>query len=186
MTKDSKPRNTAGRIPMIIGLLLIAAALLLIAFNRMDDHLAQDALGVVEAGECDLLEMPVRVRLYGKLPLRYRKDTNSFHLSNIYLYSVPGETGRLRMYDSKPILDNLAMGGVPQETCANLSKALTDLAYDVLKVSLHPEPNGGLALSLKIAGKSTHNNVTVPVNLEVTFHGDLEQLLNTGFRTFNR
>ncbi len=42
MTKDSKPRNTAGRIPIIIGLLLIAAALLLIAFNRMDDHLAQE------------------------------------------------------------------------------------------------------------------------------------------------
>ena len=125
-------------------------------------------------------------RLYGKIPLRYRKDEHRFPLENIYLYSVPGETGRLRMYDSKPILDNLAMGGVPQDTCDNLSKALADLAYDVLKVSLHPEPNGGLALSLKIAGKSTHNNVTVPVNLEVTFHGDLEQLLNTGFRTFNR
>ena len=64
--------------------------------------------------------------------------------------------------------------------------ALADLAYDVLKVSLQPEPDGGLALTLKIAGKSTHNNVSVPVNLEVTFHGDLEQLLNTGFRTFNR
>lgn len=125
-------------------------------------------------------------RLYGKIPLRYRKDEHRFRLENIYLYSVPGEIGSLRLYDSKPVVDNLAMGGVPQDTCDNLSKALTDLAYDVLKVSLQPEPGGGLALTLKIAGKSTHNNVTVPVNLEVTFHGDLEQLLNTGFKTFNR
>ena len=118
--------------------------------------------------------------------MRYRKDERRFRLGNIYLYSVPGETGRLRMYDSKPILDNLAMGGVPQDTCDNLSKALADLAYDVLKVSLQPEPDGGLALTLKIAGNSTHGDTTVPVSLEVTFHGELEQILNTGFRTFNR
>lgn len=125
-------------------------------------------------------------RLYGKLPLRYRKDEHQFRLSNVYLHSVPGETGNLRVYDPKPIVDNLAMGGVPQDTCDNLSKALTDLAYDVLKVSLQPDSDGGMALTLKIAGKSTHGTVTVPVSLEVTFHGDLEQILNTGFRTFNQ
>ena len=125
-------------------------------------------------------------RLYGKLPLNYHKDTHSFHLNNIYLYSVPGETGQLRMYDSKPILDNLAMGGVTQATCDNLSKALADLSYDVFKISLQPEPDGGMALTLKIAGKSTHGDTTVPVSLEVTFHGDLEQLLNTSFRTLKR
>ena len=125
-------------------------------------------------------------RLYGKLPLRYRKDEHRLRLSNIYLYSVPGETGRLRMYDSKPILDNLAMGGVPKDTCDNLAKALADLTYDVFKISLQPEPDGGMALTLKIAGNSTHGDKSVPVSLEVTFHGDLEQLLNTGFRTFNR
>ena len=125
-------------------------------------------------------------RLYGKIPLRYRKDEHRFRLENLYLYSVPGEIGSLRLYDPKPVVDNLAAGGVPQDACDNLSKALTDLAYDVLKISLQPEPDGGLALTLKIAGKSTHNNVTVPVNLEVTFHGDLEQLINTGFKTFNR
>lgn len=125
-------------------------------------------------------------RLYGKLPLRYRADEHRFHLSSIYLYSVPGETGRLRVYDSKPILDNLAMGGVPEETCNNLAKALADLSYNVLKVSLQPEEDGDLALTLKISGKSTHGDVTVPVSLEVTFHGDLEQLLNTSLKTFNR
>ena len=125
-------------------------------------------------------------RLYGKLPLRYRKDERRFRLSNVYLYSVPGETGNLRIYDPKPIVDNLAMGGVPQDTCDNLSQALADLAYDVLKVSLQPEPDGGMSLTLKIAGKSTHGTVSVPVSLEVTFHGDLEQLLNTGFKTFSK
>lgn len=124
-------------------------------------------------------------RLYGKLPL-HLKGGRELRLRATYLYSVPGEVGRLRVYDPKPIVDNLAMGGVPPETCGNLSKALADLAYDVLKISLLPDKDGGLALTFKIAGSSTHGNVTVPVSLEVTFHGDLEQLVNTGFRTLNR
>ena len=123
-------------------------------------------------------------RLYGKLPLRMRRGEH-LKLGNTYLYSVPGETGNLKVFDPKPIVDNLAMGGVPQATCDNLSNALTDLDYDVLKISLAPDSDGGLALTLKIAGKATRSGVTVPVSLEVTFHGDLEQLLNTGFRTIN-
>ncbi len=124
-------------------------------------------------------------RLYGKLPI-HMKGGRELRLRTAYLYSVPGETGNLRVYDPAPILDNLAAGGVPHETCDNLSKALADLTYDVLKISLQPDEDGGLALTLKLAGKSTYNSVTVPISLEVTFHGDLEQLVNTGFKTINR
>ncbi len=124
-------------------------------------------------------------RLYGKMPL-HLKEGSKLRLRNAYLYSVPGETGNLKVYDAKPIVDNLAMGGVPQATCDNLSRALADLEYNVLKVSLVPEEDGGLALTLKIAGNATHDNVTVPVDLAVTFHGDLEQLMNTGFRAVKR
>ena len=123
-------------------------------------------------------------RLYGKIPLHMREGRR-LRLRSTYLYSVPGEVGKLKVYDPKPVIDNLAMGGVPQTTCDNLSKALADLSYDVFKISLQPEDGDGLALSFKIAGTSKHGNVTVPVTLEVTFHGDIEQLLNTGlgFRT---
>ena len=62
--------------------------------------------------------------------------------------------------------------------------ALSDLTYSVLRLSLRPEANNdGMALSIKLAGSATHNGVTVPVSFEVTFHGDIEQLLNTGLKT---
>ena len=124
-------------------------------------------------------------RLYGKMPIYMRKG-RKLRLGSAYLHSVPGETGSLRVYDPKPVVDNLAAGGLPQEACDNLSKALADLSYNVLKISLQPDDDGSLALTLKLAGSSTYNNVTVPISLEVTFHGDLEQLVNTGFKTINR
>ena len=123
-------------------------------------------------------------KLYGKMPL-YLKGGKELRLRNAYLHSVPGETGELRVYDAKPIMDNLAASGVPQATCDNLSKALANLTYSVLKVSLQPEDDGGMALSLKISGTATQKGVTVPVTLQVTFHGDLEQLVNTGIKTIN-
>ena len=99
---------------------------------------------------------------------------------------MPGETGILKVYDPKQVVDNLAMGGVPQETCENLTKALKDLSYDVLKISFKPDEDGKQALSIKIAGKSAHpvpsvqGDIIIPVSLEVTFHGDIDTLLNAG------
>lgn len=128
--------------------------------------------------------------LYGKLPLEYRKKPKPgerpLKLYPTHLHSVPGETGILKVYDPKQVVDNLAMGGVPQETCENLTKALKDLSYDVLKISFKPDEDGKQALSIKIAGKSAHpvpsvqGDIIIPVSLEVTFHGDIDTLLNAG------
>lgn len=120
-------------------------------------------------------------RLHGKLPL-FLKNGNELRLKNAYLYSTPGETGSIRVADPSPILDNLAMSGVDQATCDNLGKALADLLYSVLKLELKRDADGSLALGLKIEGTATHGKTTVPVSFSVTFHGDLEQLINTSLR----
>ena len=124
--------------------------------------------------------------LYGKMPLTYRKRERRLMPGIMHLHSVPGEKGKLKIYDPKPVVDNLAMGGIDQVTCSSLSIALKDLTYDVLKISLSPEDDDRQALTVKISGKSEQANVTIPVTLEVTFHGELDKLLNTGLRTFNR
>ena len=121
-------------------------------------------------------------RLYGKIPL-YLRGGEKLRLRNAYLHSSPGETGSLKVFDPQPVVENLALGGVPEATRANVAKALADLSYSVLKIGLQPEGEGALALTVKLAGSATHKGVTVPVSFEVTFHGDIEQLINTGFST---
>ena len=121
-------------------------------------------------------------RMYGKIPLQL-KNGEELRLRNAYLHSAPGEEGTLKVYDPAPVVENLALGGVPEATRANVVKALANLTYTVLRISLQPDDDGGLALAVKLAGSATHNGVTVPVSFEVTFRGDVEQLINTGLKT---
>ncbi len=121
-------------------------------------------------------------RLHGKLPFSLRNG-RELHLKNAYLYSTPGETGKVRIEDSRPILDNLAMGGVSEDVRDNLSKALADLDYNILKVQLTRGNDGDdSSLAIKLEGSATHRETTVPVNIDVTFRGDLDQLVNTGMK----
>ena len=121
-------------------------------------------------------------RLHGKLPF-FLKDGKTLRIKDAYLFSTPGETGSLRITDAKPILDNLEQGGVDKATRDNLEKVLANLDYNILKVELkHGKDGEDSSLGLKIEGSATHGNTTVPVNLGVTFHGDLDQLINTGMK----
>lgn len=120
-------------------------------------------------------------RLHGKMPL-FLKNGNELRLKNAYLYSTPGEKGHIRVRDASPILDNLAMGGVDEQTRTNLEKALANLLYSVLKLDLRREADGTMALGLKIEGEAMSGKTTVPVSFQVTFRGDFEQLINTGIR----
>ena len=125
-------------------------------------------------------------RLHGKLPV-FLKDGKTLRIKDAYLFSTPGETGNLRITDAKPILDNLAQGGVDKATRDNLEKVLANLDYNVLKVELRRGKDGeDSSLGLKIEGTATHGATTVPVNLDVTFHGDIDQLVDTGMKLSKR
>lgn len=120
-------------------------------------------------------------RLNGRVQL-YLRNGEELRLRDSYVYSVPGETGKIRIDDASPITDGLAVGGVPDESRDNLAKALADLDYTVLKMNLSREEGNSLALAFKLDGSATRGSVTVPVSFGVTFHGDLEQLINTGLK----
>lgn len=125
-------------------------------------------------------------RMHGKLPF-YLRDGKELRIRNAYLFSTPGEKGKVRIDNANPILDNLAYGGVSEDVRGNLAKALANLDYTVLKVMLRrSEGNDSSALSLKLEGTATHGRTTVPVNLDVTFRGDLDQIINTGIKLKRR
>ena len=125
-------------------------------------------------------------RLHGKLPF-FLKDGRRLHLGDSYLFSTPGTTGTMRITNAQPILDNLAVAGVSEADRANLSKALANLDYKVLKVELVRGDDGeDSALALGIEGTSTYGKTTVPVKLDVTFHADLDLLVNTGMTISRR
>ena len=120
-------------------------------------------------------------RLHGKLPL-YIKNGCEVKLGEAYLFSTPGETGTIKLSDPEPLVENLALAGVQEDSRENLARALANLAYTALGIRLTPEDKDSMALSLKLDGSSTHGETTVPVSFNVTFHGDLEQILNTGIK----
>ncbi|MBQ1569017.1 MAG: YdbH domain-containing protein [Kiritimatiellae bacterium] len=124
-------------------------------------------------------------RVHGKLPFSIRDGGTSIRLRDTFLYSTPGETGRLQLDDPAVIVDNLRAAGVTEAECRNLSKALKALDYSALKLRLIREDRHNLALNVKIEGSATSGKTTVPVSFEVTFHGAIEQLFNFGLRTAN-
>lgn len=119
-------------------------------------------------------------RLHGKLPF-FLEDGRRLSFKNAYLFSSPGETGKIRVTDTRPIVDSLLASGVQEDDCANLSMALANLDYRVLRIELVPGEGGGVsALTLKLNGTGKVFGQSVPVNLDVTFRGDIETLVNTG------
>ena len=119
-------------------------------------------------------------RLHGKIRLFVREGGKAIRLSDAFVYSTPGETGKLQMGNPELVTDNLAMAGIDDATRANVSNALTDLDYSVLKLNLKRVSGNEATLTAHISGTATRGDQSAPVDLTVNFHGELEQLINLG------
>ena len=119
-------------------------------------------------------------RLHGKVKLFVREGGKAVRLSDAFLYSTPGETGKLKLADPAPITDNLAMAGIDEAVRANVADALTDLDYSVLRLNLKRGEGRSATLSTTVRGTATRGKLSVPVDSTLNFNGDLEQLINTG------
>ncbi len=125
-------------------------------------------------------------KLHGKLPF-FLKDGERLYLHDAYLFSKPGATGKVRITDAEPILNNLELAGISKEERDNLANALADLDYNVLKLELKQGIEGETSsLPLLIQGTATRGSTTVPVTLNVNFHGDFDYLINTGMKISRR
>ena len=119
-------------------------------------------------------------RLHGKVRLFVRQGGKAVRLSDAFLYSTPGEAGKLKLNDPTPVTDNLALAGLDEATRNNVANALTDLDYSVLRLNLKPNRDKTATLSTIIRGTATRGKTSVPIDITLNFNGELEQLINTG------
>ena len=119
-------------------------------------------------------------RLHGKARLFVREGGKSVRLGDAFLYSTPGETGKLRLANPAAVTDNLALAGFDEAARGNVADALTDLDYSVLRLNLKRGEGRDATLSTSVRGTATRGSVTVPVDLTLNINGELEQLVNTG------
>ena len=119
-------------------------------------------------------------RLHGKVRLFVREGGKAVRLSDAFLYSTPGETGKLKLLDPAPVTDNLAMAGLDEATRNNVADALTDLDYSVLRLNLKRGDGRSATLSTTVRGTATRGDLSVPVDITLNFNGELEQIINTG------
>ena len=118
-------------------------------------------------------------RLHGKVRL-FLRNGKTLRLSDAFLYSTPGETGKVKMEDAAVVTDNLALAGIDEDSRSNVANALSDLDYTVLRFDLKRTNGRTATLSVRVEGSATRGDLTVPVNLTLNFNGELEQLINTG------
>ena len=120
--------------------------------------------------------------LHGKIKLFVREGGGEIRLRDAFLYSVPGETGKLRLEDSSAVTDSLALAGLDDDKRENVARALADLDYTVLRLNLKRVAGNEATLGIQVEGNATRGSVSAPVVLNINFHGDLEQLINTGLK----
>lgn len=126
-------------------------------------------------------------RLHGKIRLFLREAGKAVRLREAFLYSAPGETGKIRMSNPEEVTDNLALAGLDEDSRSNIANALTDMDYTVLKLDLKRKPGEKTAaFGIKLEGTATRGDVSVPVVLNLTLHGDIEQIINTTLQIKNK
>ena len=121
-----------------------------------------------------------RGHLHGKIKLFVKEGGKGLRFSDAFLYSTPGEIGKLQMTNPETLTDNLSLAGLSDSSRANVANALTDLDYSVLKLTLRRKAEKVASLGVRIDGTATRGELTVPVTLDITLNGELEQLINTG------
>ena len=119
-------------------------------------------------------------RLHGKLRVFVREGGKSLRLSDAFLYSTPGEVGKLNLRDKRLFAESLAHAGLDEPTRENVAEALSDLDYKVLRMDIRRLEDKMARLTVRIAGTATRGDVSAPVDVTVNINGELEQIINTG------
>ena len=136
----------------------------------------------IDMGEALMMMVPFKGEmegvLYGRLPVGI--DGGKVSFSPGYLYSLPGQGGKLRMDDPRQMQTLLDQSGIKGDIQTPLSRALSDLDFSTLKFDLEPRADGEGTLRIKLAGKSNDKDWPAPVDLNLNLHGPLEGLLNMG------
>ena len=112
-------------------------------------------------------------KLYGRLPAFRKKGR--FGYGDGFLYSIPGEHGRLQLHEMGVLAPALSAMGPTGKTVGD---ALTDFDYSLFRTDIHPSGHAEAGVRLKLIGTKVGD--TQPVQLDVNVLGSLEEALNLG------
>ena len=136
----------------------------------------------IDLGEALMMVMPFKGVmegvLYGRFPVGF--DGRHVKLSKGFLYSLPGQGGKLRLEDAAPVVSLLEQAGIKGDVQQPLSKALSDMDFSAIRMELEPQESGEAVLRMKLDGKSNFAEWPAPVDLNLNLHGPLERLMNLG------
>lgn len=124
--------------------------------------------------------------LHGKIRLFIAEGGKRLRLRDAFLYSSPGEVGKVQIADSSALTDKLELAGIAQSERENVANVLTDVDYSVLKIDMNRTEKNTTALGIKLQGNATRGKLTVPVVVNLMLRGDIEQLINTGLKISNQ
>ncbi len=118
-------------------------------------------------------------RLYGRIPLYIFQNGSEIRLRDSFLYTPPGDVGKICVSDAARVEEMLVSGGLPREVASNLGKALRNLDYDVLRFDLlQPRGGGEGKLKIRLRGESREGKTVTPVDVNISLNGALETVLN--------
>ncbi len=136
----------------------------------------------IDLGEALMMALSFRGQiegyLYGRFPVGI--DRGRVKLSSGFLYSLPGQSGRLKLDDSGQMLALLEKAGIKGEVQVPLSKALSDMDFSSARLDLETLAQDQGVLKIKLGGKSNYKEWPAPVDLNLNLHGPMEELLNMG------
>ncbi len=123
-------------------------------------------------------------KLYGRVPLHIFQNGSEIRLRDSFLYTPPGDVGKISVGDAARVEELLANAGLPADVARNLSKALRNLDYDVIRLDLHQPPGGGDGkLTIRLRGESREGKSVTPVDVNISVNGALEKVLNFALKT---
>jgi hypothetical protein len=136
----------------------------------------------VDLGEALMMVVPFKGKmegvLYGRFPVGI--DNGRVKLSTGFLYSLPGQGGKIRLDDSGQMRALLDRAGIKGEIQEPLSRALSDVDFSTFRLELEPQAGEAGMLRMKLLGKSNDKAWPAPVDLNLNLHAPLEELLNMG------
>jgi hypothetical protein len=116
-------------------------------------------------------------RLYGRLPAFRRNGRYGY--GDGFLYSIPGEHGRLQLRELGALAPAVrAMGA----TGLIVEDSLRDLDYSLFRVDIRPKGHRDQGVRIRVFGTKAGQDDAKPVDLNVNVLGDIEEALNLGLK----
>lgn len=117
--------------------------------------------------------------LYGQMPIHFKDGQLKF--STGYLYSPPGEEGRISFRSPDMMALLLARAGIGEGTVRKqMAEALHNMNVSLFRIDIEAHDPENALLAFKIKGQSQSKTYPAPIDLNLNIRGPIEQIVNFG------